>query len=1362
MFIKNKPITRIASLFLTLAMLFTSINLTPLITHATDGVQGENSGGGKGDMGNYAGDYRGWNKTMGGYRFYIINSNLERVSPVYDFYFDDPTRHNIGEVIKSTRFDTSSSPNEHKLESMAFLANLAGTDLSIIPYPVTASAGQGEQFRNWFLYGTPFSNPGDPFSPDFPSGGGGGTIISGGGHTPNQNLPANTTPNPVTNYTGIDGIYSSNGTPLSQEHLLHVSLGNYLVYENSTTSTANLSNSSKNVANKLNCNNMQDYFKSELDHARNTLKMTVRDAEYYATYRVYRRVLDIKDGNESYPAVQGQLKNINASVARYIAYQMYVKYKNQTASLNYQPTDNLLVTNTLLTQQIPLAGEIDQPAVKFLQEIGGIQVPGYPTAMEAIKDNHFLVVEPITWICVPTGSNYPQARTYGSYYNIANRWVDKGGPDERSFYTTYMTKLGNNCLTVNNTITTESGKTLLPAEIKQRSVSQSVMEMEVTGLSMHIYSANIFDGTSTYDESLSTPGKAPDDSSKLTQTDQTNPQKYANIVKFYEDKLTNPTQTKRDSYTRTPSPKEITIEHESGPKYKVKEWFISTQFKSATGSTPVYSQYKSSLPNTRTGTTTTTVTLTDTETTLYVLLEKSDGNKGSGSEDTPYTLTESQISKLATADNPAEGVELSTQSFTINHQQLDNEHKITKPCDCPGPGSCNHGWYEYCGKEHKCPVKGTGCTGTAKNHCPMYHVCGNNCGEWKCNYNHTTLETHTLTLNDKITALKLAQTKTYSSLIADSVFTKNSLSPDPRTKTTPYTDTLQGYEYKFIIQRGTDDKLNLYSGVTNPKTNLTTPSSLYNFTASKAQKSSRADNDTIKYPITFEFKTDDAGSDLSTSTRCSTCGSNCGHNHSKDANATGSYTPNTNIKIQTYAGLLNSTVVDTKVNTNTIMTLSPFDGRPQATGGKSYPASGVMTQANSTISFRPYIRMTYQTLTNPNPINVNVLGKYIRAIHPNNYAEVSWRETNTYNINVVSQQWSVHEGATGTQAQLNGIQLKPWQGKNQVLPGGAMYSLNTKDLNQKVYVTTYQTVLIGEGLTQADYLTQDLTEFDDASTTLKHDQFVSSVVDTLEKTYLVQYVSTDPKEENAWESGIPVYRGADIAKLSNGSIDGKASTDPKYYFNEDSNGYELNTNESDLDVTESGGAIEYYTFYSDTEGNIWMQKLDANQAKQGSAEKILTKSQTTLAEGSTAYKINERTYVVDKLVASIERNTGNDTNASWTIDPNTNKPDGKWYNEAFNGITVKVQTTVLSVGLTTPNSRSTILDPKLIPQLDSKGELFTSAFLTQYKTSNKLIDKPTNYIGQFDGKDVYADKLDTLFYSRKFYIPNATVQDLSY
>lgn len=484
--IQSLAILLIASMFIT---------SSPIVTYSEDSVQGENSGGGEGDMKDYAGDFRGWNKTMGGYRLYIINSNLERVSPVYDFVFSNPNNQIIGETLTQTRFDTSSSPDDWNWYGMDVLADLAGTDLSIIPYPVTASTGHGEEFKNWFLYGTPYSNQGG-------TGNTGGLIGSGwtpnqpSGTAPEQGLTENTqgSNNPKT----IDNFYTSTKSTLSTSHRCIVEQGNNIIYKNPVTNMGNIENASKGVAYKLNCNSMLAFYSNEVGYAMNTLKLTQKDAEFYAVHSVYSRIMNIKNGKETVAYITStQRAYINTNVAKFVAYQMFNKYKNQTAELpqNLLDVDTLdyLASNTLLTQQIPLASDTGvSPAKRLLDDKRGIKVAGYDTAFLALQDNHFLVVEPITWLCVPTGSNkedYPQARTYGSYYNIANKWASQGGPDEKSFYTSYMTKLGNNCLTVNETMVTESGKTLLPATVKARTISQSVAEMEVSGLSMHIYSS---------------------------------------------------------------------------------------------------------------------------------------------------------------------------------------------------------------------------------------------------------------------------------------------------------------------------------------------------------------------------------------------------------------------------------------------------------------------------------------------------------------------------------------------------------------------------------------------------------------------------------------------------------------------------------------------------------------------------------------------------------------------------------------------------------------------------------------------------------------------------------------------------------
>ena len=496
MIIKNKPITRIATLFLALSVLFTTINLTPFIVYATQDVSGENSGGGNANMNNYAGDssnaYRTWDNHMGGYRFYIINSNLERVSQVYDFLISEP--FNVADWQSGTRFDILSSPSGVKMLSFNDLAEFTGSDVSIIPRPVSNGAGQGEEFYKWFLFG-------DPYTEDVNIGGG---IISSGftgshyvGTHPNQDIPNQ----PTQEELNKTGLYRD-GNPLSVTHSSAVSKGYSLGFDNNITLISSLPNRAKAIANSLNNNTNYNYYTEQIKYAYNTLNMCKFDAELYALNKVYSQVrssVSVLGTGTGGNAGVGALVSISSTdamnIAKYVAYRVYAKYKTGTpvvsiSSQQYQPTDKLLATNTinLLTQQIPLSNNTGvSPAKRLLDDKRGIKVAGYDTAFLALQDHHFLVVEPITWLCVPTGNTYPQARTYGSYYNIANKWASQGGPDEKSFYTSYMTKLGNNCLTVNETMVTESGKTLLPATVKARTISQSVAEMEVSGLSMHIY-----------------------------------------------------------------------------------------------------------------------------------------------------------------------------------------------------------------------------------------------------------------------------------------------------------------------------------------------------------------------------------------------------------------------------------------------------------------------------------------------------------------------------------------------------------------------------------------------------------------------------------------------------------------------------------------------------------------------------------------------------------------------------------------------------------------------------------------------------------------------------------------------------------
>ena len=117
---------------------------------------------------------------------------------------------------------------------------------------------------------------------------------------------------------------------------------------------------------------------------------------------------------------------------------------------------------------------------------------------------------------------------------------------------------------------------------------------------------------------------------------------------------------------------------------------------------------------------------------------------------------------------------------------------------------------------------------------------------------------------------------------------------------------------------------------------------------------------------------------------------------------------------------------------------------------------------------------------------------------------------------------------------------------------------------------------------------------------------------------------------------------------------------------------------------EGNTSKEKYVFSADAEGNIRMN-----------GEVIVTKGQGAESiNNRTAKTINDKTQVVAQLVKALERNTGSDNSTTWS------SADGKWYNEAFDGVTVLVSTTTINTGLWDPMERSTVFDPKLTPKKD--------------------------------------------------------------
>ncbi len=145
-----------------------------------------------------------------------------------------------------------------------------------------------------------------------------------------------------------------------------------------------------------------------------------------------------------------------------------------------------------------------------------------------------------------------------------------------------------------------------------------------------------------------------------------------------------------------------------------------------------------------------------------------------------------------------------------------------------------------------------------------------------------------------------------------------------------------------------------------------------------------------------------------------------------------------------------------------------------------------------------------------------------------------------------------------------------------------------------------------------------------------------------------------------------------------------------------------------------------------------------------------------------AKDIDDHTSFITNFVSSLTRNRGTDTTAEWA----NGKTDGKWYNEAFDGVYLVRQSFSMDVGLQLGTVRVAALDPALCPPNKGQSDLFTSCFLSQFcldSRSNATIasGKAPHYVGTFKDTDIVMADMESMFKSRKFWIPNGNVQDLN-
>lgn len=452
--------------------------------------------------------------------------------------------------------------------------------------------------------------------------------------------------------------------------------------------------------------------------------------------------------------------------------------------------------------------------------------------------------------------------------------------------------------------------------------------------------------------------------------------------------------------------------------------------------------------------------------------------------------------------------------------------------------------------------------------------------------------------------------------------------------------------------------------------------------------------------------------------------------------------------VKTYRGVRTGKAVGNKFVDTEFVGLGI--GLPGVTGNNGV---GKMVRGDSNLQFYPYIRMTYQEPGTTTERDAYVASQFVSQVDPNDFAEVNWGSVSVENLGVNSRQWSLHARA------VNGGQS--WNGQNQVLPGGAIYELNS--MSTVVGLVTWQTIMPNE---VRNRLAVELgpNEYTLGRAEAAHDSFAGEAMTTLDGLEVYQWVNGDPNATRAWTNNgksVKVTPGVSLRPLG---LTNNASSDVKYQINGDS---ESNRT---MDVTgDNKSANTYFKVFSDTAGTVYMAKSignlerlsDVNGFKKQKANVTVTElfkknvaaSAVDALLTGEAKALNDRTKLITNFATALERNTGNDNSASWAT-------DGRWYNEAFDGIYVVRQQTNIQVGFS--GVKTLALDPNLTPPSNSKADLFTKAFVSQYKaesSSSTASGSSPGYLANFKGADIRLMNMGEIFSSKKFYIPNALVTD---
>ena len=480
------------------------------------------------------------------------------------------------------------------------------------------------------------------------------------------------------------------------------------------------------------------------------------------------------------------------------------------------------------------------------------------------------------------------------------------------------------------------------------------------------------------------------------------------------------------------------------------------------------------------------------------------------------------------------------------------------------------------------------------------------------------------------------------------------------------------------------------------------------------------------------------------------------------------------VKVDVFRGTNNKSVgqSDASVISSVIPTITPFGG------ATSTHSAGYMVGGTTPIYYYPYIRMTYQETGQSALTSVNVLSQWVSELLPNDTAEASWyNPTESTSMDISSTQWSLHASAVSGG--------KSWNGPDQVLPGGALFQLNTGTTPTKVALVSWQTIITDPERSALD-VALSTTEYTLAKATAEQQGFVDQAEDTLSELRTVQWMNADTTSTNAWDNNGKSVKILNAGQsLSNLGLSTSTSDEDKYRLSADTN--PDNANKGNLDVIKDDASECFFKVFSDTSGNIYLAKAIApavvsatgntisdaarntalaslanvNGSNTGGLTPILTRSQGVASLSSQDAKdLDQRTQIITNFLKTLERDEGSDSSASWA------SSDGKWYSEAWNGVYVVRKEDSLDVGFSKPGIRSAVVDPKVSPPSDGQSDMYSKAFLSQFCMNNKsstltAASKPDGFLASFKGRDIILPDMTLMYQTKHFYITNVSTQDLN-